>query len=557
MHDHELEDESLEGMAAESFEADRSFEAPESGPFNESQEMELAARLLEITGEEELDRFLDALIIRASAGRSRRAAPILRVLLRQAAKSALPMITPGDNGAIGSKLTAAAGNLFGLELEGLSPEDQEFEVARRLVRLATAGARNVSRISRRIPPRLAARRGFSAAARRYAPGFLRQRRPWTPIASGVRSGSTWTRRPRYFRSSWTPISRGVSRASAWTRRPRYFRAPVRSAVVPCTNCGAPQPDKAWPAAGDDDATTPSAARDDATSPNGSYADDTSLPAAGDDGATMPSGVRDDATSPDGSYAVNTSLPDQYPANSTDTQSTQTETDMHDLDHTTMEFSGEAADFEFENPFSEDEVEEFASRLLEITNEQELDQCVRDLLRRGGRMAGPAPRPPVLNPLGGFLKSAIRRALPMAGGALGNIVAPGVGGLVGSQIASGAGRLLGLEYEGLAPEDQEFEVAKRLVRMVGTAIQNAADGASITDPTIAAKSAVVSAAEAHVPGLLESYSRRRGSRRRQRSRDIPDYDDDDDDTSEAESSRSGRQRTGRWYRRGRRIILVGA
>jgi hypothetical protein len=220
----------------------------------------------------------------------------------------------------------------------------------------------------------------------------------------------------------------------------------------------------------------------------------------------------------------------------------------------MEFFGEEADFESESPFSEDEVEQFATRLVDITNEQELDGCVRDLLRRGARTADPPPPPPVLKPLGGFLKSAIRRALPMAGGALGNVIYPGVGGLVGSAIGAGAGGLLGPEYEGVASEDQEFEVAKRLVRMVGTAIQNAADGSSTADPTTAAKSAVVTAAEAYLPSLVESSRRRRWRRRR---RDIPDSDDDDDDTSEAESSRSGRQRSGRWYRRGRRIVLIGA
>ena len=80
------------------------------------------------------------------------------------------LLAPGVGGAIGSKLAAAAGNLFGLELEGMSPEDQEFEVARRFVRFAGAAARNARR-SRN--PRAA----LTAAARRFAPGFLRRRRP--------------------------------------------------------------------------------------------------------------------------------------------------------------------------------------------------------------------------------------------------------------------------------------------------------------------------------------------------------------------------------------------
>ena len=46
------------------------------------------------------------------------------------------------SGMIGGKLASAAGRMFGLELEGLSVEDREFEVARRLVRFASATTKN-------------------------------------------------------------------------------------------------------------------------------------------------------------------------------------------------------------------------------------------------------------------------------------------------------------------------------------------------------------------------------------------------------------------------------
>src|SRR5262249_12705598 len=128
-------------------------------------------------------------------------------------------------------------------------------------------------------------------------------------------------------------------------------------------------------------------------------------AADGSSAASPYGTGAVGTGPaDAGDDTDTSLPDQYPANSTDIESILEGTDMHDLDHTTMEFSGEEADFESESPFSEDEVEQFASRLLDIANEQEFDRCVHDLLRRGSRIAGPPPPPTVLNPLGGFLKS---------------------------------------------------------------------------------------------------------------------------------------------------------
>jgi len=215
--------------------------------------------------------------------------------------------------------------------------------------------------------------------------------------------------------------------------------------------------------------------------------------------------------------------------------------MHDLDRTTMEISDEADSFEFpeaqeygnqgESAFTQDEVEELAANLMEITDEQELDQFLGGLFRKAKSFVGGALKSPLLRPLGGFLKGAIKKALPIAGGALGNLVAPGIGGQIGSRLASGAGSLLGLEYEGLAPEDQEFEVAKGLVKMAGTAIQKAAQAPAASDPQAAAKAAVIAAAKAHVPGLLQPRTA-------------------------AGTGLSGRPRSGRWYRRGGRIVLVG-
>jgi hypothetical protein len=43
-----------------------------------------------------------------------------------------------------SKLASAAGNAFGLEWEGLSPEDRDFEMARRYVRFATHAAKKAA-----------------------------------------------------------------------------------------------------------------------------------------------------------------------------------------------------------------------------------------------------------------------------------------------------------------------------------------------------------------------------------------------------------------------------
>ncbi|WP_183441881.1 hypothetical protein [Pseudoduganella violacea] len=69
-----------------------------------------------------------------------------------------------------AKLKAA--RLFGLELEGLSPEDKEFELALHFTRFALDTARNALA----APGDDAAARvrsGLMQSARRHAPGLLR------------------------------------------------------------------------------------------------------------------------------------------------------------------------------------------------------------------------------------------------------------------------------------------------------------------------------------------------------------------------------------------------
>ena len=60
-----------------------------------------------------------------------------------------------------------AASLLGLELEGLSPEDKEFAVARQLVRFAGEAARQAGKA-------VNARAALQAAARTHAPGLLPQ-----------------------------------------------------------------------------------------------------------------------------------------------------------------------------------------------------------------------------------------------------------------------------------------------------------------------------------------------------------------------------------------------
>jgi uncharacterized protein (DUF697 family) len=215
--------------------------------------------------------------------------------------------------------------------------------------------------------------------------------------------------------------------------------------------------------------------------------------------------------------------------------------MHDLDRTQMETDGETESFEMpedfemqvEEPFSQEVEQELANALLEVSDEQELDQFLGDLIQRAARAVGAGLRSPIGRAIGGYLKGAVKKALPIAGGALGGMIAPGIGSTIGSQLGSIAGSALGLEVEELSPEEQDFEVAKRLVRVGGAAVQNVAQtpGAD-ADPKAAARAAVIAAAKAHAPGLLSTQP------------------------SNGSTSRRHHPRSGSWHRRGGNIVLVG-
>lgn len=157
--------------------------------FQESTEMELASELLNVSNEQELDRFLGSLIKRAAGAVGRfaksSAGRAIGGFLKAAAKRALPWagralgtaLGGPVGGFIGGKLAGAASNLFELELEGLSNEDKEFEIARAYVRFAGDAVRRAARNPRyRYNPRQVVRGSVINSARRYAPGLLRKRR---------------------------------------------------------------------------------------------------------------------------------------------------------------------------------------------------------------------------------------------------------------------------------------------------------------------------------------------------------------------------------------------
>jgi hypothetical protein len=167
-------------MESEAFDMEGE-ENSESFELNEAEELEAAAHLLSVGSEAELDNFLGGLIGKAASALGKHVEPgmgnRLGGLLKGLARKALPMVAGALGGPAGA--VAARGGLepalraFGLELEGLSAEDQELELARRWVRVANGTSRRML-VQRPAPDRRTqAHAALHWALGRYAPGLLR------------------------------------------------------------------------------------------------------------------------------------------------------------------------------------------------------------------------------------------------------------------------------------------------------------------------------------------------------------------------------------------------
>lgn len=292
--------------------------------------------------------------------------------------------------------------------------------------------------------------------------------------------------------------------------------------------------------------------------------------------------------------------------------TEFEDELMEYEDESMDFEDESMDFEEENedflgglvksglsslvnsvlgsemsgPFSEHEETEFANELLEISDERELDQFLGKLVSSAAKGVSNFAKSSVGKQIGSALKGVAKKALPVVGGAVGNVIAPGVGGLIGGKLGSLAGGLFEMEQE-LNEQELEFEMARRVVRIGGTAARQGAKLAqSGMQPKAAARKAVLTAVRAHAPAVLrqsgssrssmsggQGQQRFRGRRpsggRRQQSPRGGGYrsqqiiqqgghgqrEDSDFDNGGFPMGDNGAS-SGRWVRRGRNIVLVG-
>lgn len=188
----------------------------------------------------------------------------------------------------------------------------------------------------------------------------------------------------------------------------------------------------------------------------------------------------------------------------------------------------------EGPFTAEQEQELAAELLAVSHEGELDQFLGKIFKRIAPIAGKIIRGPVGQQLGGLLKSTAKKALPFAGRAIGGYFGGAKGGDIGAQAGNLAGRIFGLELEGMSYEDQEFEAAQRFVRLAGDAAAKAAQAPPQVAPAQAARTALAAAARVHAPGLLKPAA----------------------GAASPAAGPHARGKSGRWVRRGNRILLLG-
>lgn len=168
--------------------------------------------------------------------------------------------------------------------------------------------------------------------------------------------------------------------------------------------------------------------------------------------------------------------------------------MHDIDRTQIGYRGEMESFPMASEssvLSEADEMELASRLMELESEEEFENFLGDIISGVGGLFNSGTG----NSLGGFLKGAAKKLLPIAGTALGGVFGGPLGAGLGGKIASTVAGSLEMEAD-----EMEWEAAKNFVRFAAEAAKNAAQSPE-QDPHAAAQQAIVEAAQKHAPELL--------------------------------------------------------
>lgn len=189
---------------------------------DEDEELALATELLDLESDEELNEFLGSIFkrvakkvksvakkIRGRRGRSRkkrlrwrrfgRGMKKLYGMHRKVSKIAIPIVGrilgAKYGGPMGARLGGAAGDMIaknGLFLEGMSPEDQQLEIARRYVRASKDAAQQILTADPRLSDRTIIKSAIKRSRRHFPNQW--QKRPW--LGKQLRRNGQWYRKGR-------------------------------------------------------------------------------------------------------------------------------------------------------------------------------------------------------------------------------------------------------------------------------------------------------------------------------------------------------------------------
>jgi len=220
--------------------------------------------------------------------------------------------------------------------------------------------------------------------------------------------------------------------------------------------------------------------------------------------------------------------------------------MHDIDRTQIGGPREMMET-YEYPsggaggrvFNEQQEWELAAELLEISNENEFENFLGDLISKAGKAVGGFLSSPTGQAVGSALKGVAGKLLPMAGSAIGGYFGGPTGAQIGGKLAQTAGGFFGLgETES---EEREWEAATTFVRLAGDTVKNAAQAGPSGNPHAVAQQSLAQAAQVHAPGLVGPPAPNGGPM---------------GGPGGPGPGGMGGGRSGRWIRRGGKIVLFG-
>ncbi|WP_370963794.1 hypothetical protein [Amycolatopsis sp. cg9] len=441
-----------------------------------TRDLEAAARLLDVTSRAGLAGFVGELVSRAGGGRlSRDASRALTGVLTTTALRTVPTLT-----ALVGAGGVPAPHVYGLALEGMSAEDRDHELARRFVRFAEAAAGRAAR----TPHGVAA--AVEAAAREFVPGLAprpgKESRMFETESPAAEYGEAEHER-RGRRGRWPDDDEYGGHGEAPYEAEGYGEYEQE---------GYGEYEQGHGEYGEGEQQESGEAEEERFLPL--------IPLAGKVLGGLLGGLMKEGEA-EGEYESG------YGEAEGEGEG-EGEAEDQFLGNILKRVLGQEAEHD-ELALSPAQEAEFAGHLMEVTSEQELEHFLGGLVNAVGKVVQ-GVRGAANSPQGRALIAAVKplakSALPALGGALGTAIAPGIGTQVGSALGTAAGSLFEGEMA-LTQEQEEFETARRIVRLTSAAAQDVASAPSGGSPRLVGELSLFRAARRFAPSLY-----RRGLRR---------------------------------------------